>query len=78
MADRPQVTGNQGAMIYLADSISDMRNAQLRTNELLKELIELARAGASNSHNEPQDDEEPDEIAGLQSLLKPNGATAPK
>lgn len=74
------MTGPQGAMIYLAESLAGLKYEQQQTNTLLRELIELARAGASNGNAEQQD-EEPDEIAQLKSLLvpnPPNGAPAPR
>lgn len=80
MADKPTITGPQGAMIYLAESLAGVKNEQARTNELLRELIELARLGAT-SNFETQDDDEPDPIAELKGLLTPNppnGGTPPK
>jgi hypothetical protein len=43
MGDKPSVTGPQAAMIYLAESLSDVKN-ELRTGVgLLRELVELVK-----------------------------------
>lgn len=70
------VTGNQGAMIYLAESLAGLKNEAARTNELLRELIEVAR-GASAGRDQDDEGGGEDEIAGLRSLLTPipNAAT---
>lgn len=76
MADRPQISGNQGAMIYLAESLAGLKHAQDTTNQLLRELIELARLGAAPaSGSDDGDGISQDDIAGLSQFLQP--ATPP-
>jgi len=69
MSGERQISGNQGAMIYLAESLAGLKHEQAQTNLLLRELIELARLGASGSGG--GDDDQGDEIAGLRSFLTP-------
>lgn len=57
------ITGSQGAMIYLAESLSDVKNEQRQTNALLRELIDLVRTPPqASSATQPDDERDAEEI----------------
>jgi hypothetical protein len=63
VADQKTIGGPAAAMIYLAESLADVKNEtrnmvteQKATNDLLRELVELARGQGSNQVEIAEDD----------------------